>query len=205
MINDAKERLYQFKEDLSVLSPSEMVRRHVITGKCCILSENQYFDLRSEVADCFKLHPSEVLVVGSAKLGFSIAPDKLYQQFSDGSDIDVVLISSTLFDEIWEVVFRYKYEGGYWPEYEEFVKYFFQGWIRPDKLPRSEMFPFGRKWWGFFQKVTNSRIYGDYKIAGALYKSYFFLENYQKHCVQQCMSEKDVENLEEHDAGISGQ
>ena len=203
MINDAKERLCQFKEDLSVLSPLRMVRKYVTTGGCCILSESQYFNLRSEVADCFKLHPSEVLVVGSAKLGFSIAPNKPYQQFSDESDIDVVLISPTLFDEIWEVVFRYKHDGGYWPEYKDFVKYFFQGWIRPDKLPRSDMFPFGKKWWRFFQGVTKRHIYGDYKIAGALYRSYFFLENYQKNCVQQCMSEKDIENLEEDDASIS--
>ena len=203
MSNDAKERLCEFKEDLDVLSPTQIVRKHVISGECSMLSQSQYFDLRSEVADCFELHPSEVLVVGSAKLGFSIAPDKLYQLFSNKSDIDVVLISSTLFDEIWEVVFRYKYEGGYWPEYKEFVKYFFEGWIRPDKLPRSEMFSFGKKWWGFFQKVTKSRIYGDYKIAGALYKSYFFLENYQKYCVRQCIDEKYINNLEEHDAGIS--
>ena len=203
MSNDDKVRLCQFKEDLNVLSPTQIVRKHVISGECSILSQSQYFDLRSEVADCFELHPNEVLVVGSAKLGFSIAPGKLYQLFSDRSDIDVVLVSSTLFDEIWKVVFKYKYEGGYWSKYEEFVKYFFEGWIRPDKLPRSDMFPFGRKWWKFFQKVTNSRVYGDYKVTGALYKSYFFLENYQEYCVQKCISEKDISNLEEYNAGIS--
>ena len=196
--DEAKGRFEQFKEDLSVLSPIQIVRKHIIFGECCILSQPEYFDLRSEVADHFGLHPNEVLVVGSAKLGFSVVPDKLYRPFCDESDIDVVLVSSTLFDEIWENVFSYRYEGPYWPEYSEFVHYFFRGWIRPDKLPRSSMFPLRENWWEFFRRVTGSGRYGDYKIAGALYKSYFFLENYQKLCVQKCIS-----NLESHDAGIS--
>ena len=203
MINEVSENLEQFKEDLNVLSSLQVVRKHIISGECCILSQNQYFDLRSKIADCFELHPNEVLVVGSAKLGFSVAPNKRYCPFRDVSDIDVVLVSPKLFDEIWEYVFRYRQEGGDWPKYGEFVKYFFQGWIRPDKLPRSEMFPFGKKWWEFFQNVTNSRMYGDYKITGAVYKSYFYLEDYQKHCVQQCMDEKYMNNLEEEDGSTS--
>lgn len=203
MIYEVKKNLDNFKEDLNVLSPTQIVRKHIISGECYVLSQDQYFDLRSAIADYFGLHPNEVLVVGSAKLGFSVAPDKRYCLFHDESDIDVVLVSSQLFDETWEYVLSYKQEGGDWPEYKQFVKYFFEGWIRPDKLPRSELFPFGKKWWEFFQSVTNSGMYGDYKIAGALYKSYYYLENYQTHCVQQCINEKDIRNLEELNAGIS--
>lgn len=198
MTNEAEKRLIQFKEDLSNLSSIEIVRKHIIFGECCILSQREYFDLRSEVADHFDLHPNEVLVVGSTKLGFSIVPDKRYHLFGNESDIDVALVSSTLFDDFWKEVFSYRYEGAYWPEYNEFVHYFFRGWIRPDKLPRSPMFHLREDWWNFFQDVTSAGRYGAYNIAGGLYKSYFFLENYQKICVQECMN-----NLEEHDAGIN--
>ena len=61
-----------------------------------MLSQDKYFDLRSEVAGHFGLHPDEVLIVGSTKLGFRVAPSKQYRLFSDESDIDVVLVSSTL-------------------------------------------------------------------------------------------------------------
>jgi hypothetical protein len=44
------------------------------------------------------------VVVGSAKLGFSIVPDKRYRAFGETSDIDVVLCSSALFDLFWEDV-----------------------------------------------------------------------------------------------------
>ena len=203
MTDGAKGRIDQFEEDLRHLSSIQIVRKHIIFGECCILSQHQYFKLRSEVADHFGLHPNEVLVVGSAKLGFSVVPKKRYRPFCDESDIDVVLVSSRYFDQIWEDVFTYKREGSHWPEFREFVRYLFDGWIRPDKLPRSDMFPFGRKWWEFFQEVTRRGTYGDFKVGGALYKSYFFLEEYQNYCVQQCIDTKCISNLEGLDAGIS--
>ena len=202
MIDEAKKRLGEFKEDLGLLSATQIVRKHIIFGECCMLSSSEYFDLRSEVADHFRLHPNETLVVGSTKLGFSIVPNKQYRLFRDTSDIDVALVSSTLFDEFWEQVFRYRYEGSDWPEYNEFVRYFFRGWIRPDKLPRSPMFPLTENWRNFFQTITNSGRYGDHKIAGGLYKSYFFLENYQKICVEQLRG-TTISNLEEDNENIS--
>lgn len=150
MTNDAEKRLTQFKEDLSHLSPIEIVRKHITSGECCILPPHKYFDLRSEVADHFELCPNEVLVVGSTKLGFSIAPHKRYRLFCDESDIDVALISSTLFDKFWKEAFVYWCDGSYWSGYNKFVRYFFRGWIRPDKLPPSRMFPLRKDWWDFF-------------------------------------------------------
>ena len=190
MINETEERLCQFKKDLTILSPIQIVRKHIISGECIILSSNQYFDLRSEIADHFELHPNEVLVVGSAKLGFSVVPKKRYRSFGDKSDIDVALVSSKLFDKVWEDVFSYRYEKRNWNEYEDFADYLFRGWIRPDLLPRSSEFPFWEEWWEFFRQITSSGKYGDYKIVGALYRSYFFLENYQGICVQKCIDER---------------
>ena len=182
--------LNAFDEDLDVLSPVQIVRKHILHGECCILSPHEYFTLRSEIAKFFGLHPNQVLVVGSAKLGFSIVPCKPYRPFCDESDIDVALVSSTLFDKTWEDVFRYRDEVGYWPQFKEFSSYLFRGWIRPDKVPRSKIFSFGKEWWEFFRRMARDGMYGDYNIRGALYKSHFYLENYQKICVQQCIAQK---------------
>ncbi|MCG9130032.1 hypothetical protein JT359_20790 [Candidatus Poribacteria bacterium] len=170
MNNDVEERLNRFKEDLNNLPSLQIVRKHIIFGECCILSQEVYFDLRSDVADHFGLHPNEVLVVGSAKLGFSVSPKKRYFPFGDKSDIDVALVSTVLFDKIWEDVFHYRYEGPYWPEYKVFVKYLFRGWIRPEMLPKSSNFPFRKKWQDFFRSITRSGRYGDYHIKGGLYQ-----------------------------------
>ena len=205
MINDSEKRLCQFIKDLKDLSPIQIVRKHIISGECCMLSQNEYFKLRSEIADYFELHPNEVLVVGSAKLGFSIAPDKRFCLFHAESDIDVVIVSSKLFDEVWEYVYSYKQDGGDWQESGKFIDYLFQGWIRPDKLPRSPRFPFGKKWWSFFLGLNGNQKYDNYTISGALYKSYLFLENYQKDCVQQCLDQMLISDLEVHNENISDQ
>ena len=160
MTDIAKERLVEFKQDLKVLSPIDIVRKHILHGECCILSQHEYFDLRSRVADHFELHPNEVLVVGSAKLGFSVVPKKRYRPFCDESDIDVVLVSSRFFDKVWEAVFSYKNEAGYWPEHTKFADYLFQGWIRPDKLPRSDMFPIWERMVGIFPESDEPRHLG---------------------------------------------
>ena len=55
------------------------VQKHITYGACCLLSPDVYFELKRAVAEEFAIHPNEVLVVGSAKLGFSIAPSKRYQ------------------------------------------------------------------------------------------------------------------------------
>lgn len=197
MNNEVEERLKEFKTDLNNLTPIQIVRKHIIFGECCELSRQDYFDLRSNVAKKFALHPNEVLVVGSAKLGFSIAPEKEYELFSDKSDIDVVLVSSKLFDKYWNQVFSYKKENPYWNE-NRFITYLFQGWIRPDKFPQSKLFPLGKDWWEFFQNMTSSGRYGKYKIAGGLYQSFFFLENYQQISIQKCKKK-----LEEYHEGNS--
>ena len=204
MNNSVQERLDKFKVDLIELPLIQVVRKHIISGDCFILPHDLYFDLRSEVADHFGLHPNEVFVVGSAKLGFSVVPKKRFRPFRrNKSDIDIALVSSKLFDQVSEDIFIYKQETGDWPEYDEFADYFFQGRIRPDMFPRSPVFPFGKKWWDFFLRLTGSRRYGDYSISGALYKSFFFIENYQKDCVQQCKDYIQMSNLEVHNENNS--
>ena len=199
MNNRVKNRLDKFKADLFEQPLIQVVRKHIISGDCFILNSDLYFDLRSEVAEHFGLHPNEVLVVGSAKLGFSIVPEKRFRPFRrNKSDIDVALISSELFDQVSEDIYRYKQKAGDWTKYREYTDHLFQGWIRPDKFPRSPVFRFGKKWWDFFLAMTENLRYGDYKIRGALYKSYFFIENYQSECVQQCKDHIQMRNLEEH-------
>jgi hypothetical protein len=178
-----------FKADLPNMSTSVIVRKHITFGDCYILSDGEYFALKSEVADEFDLHPSEVLIVGSGKLGFSIADNKRYLPFRDESDIDVAVVSSLLFDEVWRHVFEFSHNVGYWPEEEAFKRYLFRGWIRPDKLPRSQQFEFRNRWWEFFRSLTSSGTYGQYRIHGGLYKSWYYLEQYQTINVRKCQQE----------------
>jgi hypothetical protein len=182
-------RLARFRADLPKLPAPIIVRRHVLFGDCFSLNEDQHFELKQEVADHFEIHPNEVYVVGSAKQGFSIAPTKRYRSFSDTSDIDVAVVSPSLFDRIWLDVFRYKVSGGYWDREDSFKDYLFRGWIRPDKLPPARQFAFAARWWEFFRALTASERYGPYKVSAGLYRQANFLEEYQANCVVHCQSD----------------
>jgi len=186
---DFTDKIEEFKTDLQTHSASEIVQKRIIFGECAVLTADQYLSLRIKVADFFKIHPNEILVVGSAKLGFSIAPLKRYRLFGDNSDIDIVIVSSRLFDDIWRNVFELWKQKIMWDREETFKDYLFQGWVRPDKLPNSNLYPLTKDWWEFFRKLTSSSEFGPYKIAGALYKDWSYLESYQNSAAQDCKNE----------------
>src|SRR2546425_7552142 len=89
-------RIAQFKNELVTLSPLEVIRKNIIYGDCFIITNDSYFEIRSVVAEKYNIHPNDVLVVGSSKLGFSIAPHNRYRHFTETSDIDVVIVSDVL-------------------------------------------------------------------------------------------------------------
>ena len=186
---DILARIDRFKTDLSVLEPGLIVQKHVLHGDCYSLDQDDYFGLKHEVGEKFKLHPSEVLVVGSGKLGFSIADHKRYWPFRDESDIDLALISPSLFDRVWWEAFNYWEERNPWPSENDFKNYLFRGWLRPDFFPPSTHFQVAHDWFEFFRLLTSSGRFGPYKIAAGLYKSWDYLEAYQQRAVRACMQE----------------
>ena len=187
--DDALSRLEAFRGDLLKRDPIEIARKHIIFGDCAVLSKEMHFSLLNSVAKQFGVHPHDIIVVGSAKLGFSIAPTKRYKLFGDNSDIDVAIISQPLFDLVWKAVYQYSRYGGYWEGKGVFKKYLFRGWIRPDKLPGDHKFDFAREWWDFFNELSVSRDISDFVIRGAIYKDWNFLEHYQRIAVDGCVDE----------------
>ena len=61
------------------------------------------------VSDCFEVSFHSAQIVGSAKLGMSLSPQKPFRHFVENasdsnqkeSDIDIAIISNSLFGEIW--------------------------------------------------------------------------------------------------------
>ncbi|MBV9706009.1 MAG: hypothetical protein JO125_01220 [Chloroflexi bacterium] len=192
-----QQRIDKFRLDLHLDVP-KIVRKHIIFGDCWAFDNDRYFDLKVQVADQFYIHPSEVLVVGSARMGFSVAPTKRYQPFHNSSDIDVAIVSPSLFDKVWQQALECKESSGYFWDVEESVKfkdYLFRGWIRPDKLPSADSFPLRREWKEFFRGLTRSGLYGPYKLAAGLYKSWYHIERYQSTCVKQCQQDIQAKRL----------
>jgi hypothetical protein len=178
-----------FKKDILSLNDQELVNKYYLSGAAFVFDDDHQYRLRQTVADFFHIDFTQVFLAGSAKLGFSIKPQRRFLPFYDKSDIDVVLVCPTLFEEIWREVFSFERNGGYWPKMNDFKSYHFQGWIRPDKLPLEPSFALTKKWWDFFESLCGSGNFGPYKIRGGLYHSRFFFESYQRKCFEQCRLE----------------
>lgn len=181
-----EQRIARFRGDLRMHSVDELVQRYITYGDAYALDPDQYFELKSLVASEFRVHHSEVLLVGSGKLGFSIVEKKRYRHFGDTSDLDLAIISPALFDAIWLDAYEFWRAKNFWPEYAQFKEYLFRGWIRPDKLPPAETFRRRKDWWEFFRYLTATQRFGPYRIAAGLYRSWSFLEAYQTKCVGEC-------------------
>lgn len=179
-------RIDAFKGHLKTTENFEMVQRFITSGECFLLDSESYFELKSLVASQFELHHSQVLITGSAKLGFSIAPTKRFRHFRDESHIDVAIIPQYFFNAVWKEVFDYWNNGGFWDKQYRFYSYLFRGWLRPDMVPVMNNSKFQDPWWEFFRELTNGGKFGQYKLSAGLYKSWDFLEEYQANAVNAC-------------------
>jgi hypothetical protein len=186
------EEISRFRTELLVRDARDMCRRFLIFGSCTQLDDERYYALKAAVAENFEVHPNEIIVVGSTKLGFSIAPGKRYRAFGETSDIDVAIVSTQLFDRVWHEIFSYLDSARSWEDRRAFTNYFVHVWVRPDKLPPGENFQFTEDWFEFFRALSNSRDFGDIKIAGALYRDWIFLEKYQESCILKCREAEDA-------------
>lgn len=189
------ERLRNFQAALADgTSTIDVVSMLVMGGDCFALDNPTEFQLKKTVAEEFALEVSQdVFVVGSAKLGFSIAPRKRYRPFGDRSDIDLALVSSELYVRIWKQVRDHVSAGAFWPNRAKYQDYATLGWMRPDLLPPSESVPLGNRWWEFFRSLQQSKRFGPYKIAAGLFYDIDFLRRYQMRAVEACREALETE------------
>jgi hypothetical protein len=176
------------------------IQKHITTGPAVGISDTDYFKLRKRVGAEFAIHPSAVVVVGSSKLGFCLKAKSLkdgekgkrWLPFDDGSDVDVAIVSSRLFDEYWDEVFSLSGSHAQWATFEgakTFVTDLFSGWITPGDLPKLPRFSNAEKWSGFFDRLSTERVCGMRTVRGRLYRSWDRLEAYQARMVQECRND----------------
>lgn len=175
-----------FKAELNneLISDVAIIRKNLLHGNPIIFHEDEekYFYLKQKVANFFNVSTTKIIMIGSAKLGFSIAPKKLWKDFNEESDIDIVIISEEIFDLYWKELLDFNINTKVRTEqedtnYRDFLEYFLKGWIRPDLFPFN--YPKKDAWFEFFKSISYGK-YGNYKIAGAIFRNEYFFEKYHR-------------------------
>lgn len=180
---DVAQQIEDDRKFIKSTSSVAFLRDKILGGHSRILDELQNSNLRQKIADHFGIHTSSVVIVGSAKLGYSISPEKPLRPFADNSDIDVAIVDNRLFEEYWLKLCRAKDTVIDWPDLKATQKYIFRGWIRPDHLPLIDL---RNSWFDFFAELQRLEVAGPYPVRGGLYFSMDFLEHYQRAGVAKC-------------------
>lgn len=131
------------KDDLKKLPEKEFLLKYLLKSDNWYFSEYQNrpynesvktMEVLKEILNVhFGVAFHNVLMVGSGKTWCSLAPTKKLKKFDDGeddSDIDIAIISSKLFNELWAQVrfeCRQKYIGIY--QYNQIASSVFRGFI----------------------------------------------------------------------------
>jgi hypothetical protein len=114
-----------------------------------------YSALRASLAESFSLSKVQIFLVGSAKFGFSMSPEKFGTAFSPHSDIDVDIVSRELFDELWFDLLELT------PARRSSLSSQAREWIETH-----------RQWRIFFGRAEPQRLSGATRLAGRWFRAF---------------------------------
>lgn len=194
------------RTDLASPMPIERIfQKHVIDGSSYLFREHLNkldweYELRDEIATALDLSINDVVIVGSAKLGFSLKTqefigfDQKYVETKnprDRSDVDVAVVNRVCFDELtkqiyslsrhfdkdwisanWQINAFNKVPNDLCRKYTLALA---KGWFRPDLLPSVfyDTAPWRNVCNTWFKKLEKR------KISVGFYSEWFYLKHYQ--------------------------
>ena len=72
-------------------------------------ASRMYDRFKDQVASHFRVSRHNVCLIGSGKTGYSLNPANKFKLYNADSDIDVVIVSSSRFDRLWNIYVRLHY------------------------------------------------------------------------------------------------
>lgn len=188
----------QFKQILLSKSTEEIVNRYIFSEPSFVFKEKPELMrlMRKHLCEHLDLSEEKIVIVGSAKLGFSLSPYNFPREFSPESDIDVLVVDSDLFDSIWMTLLKWWYPrrtiklGGMendWASARR--KDVFWGWVVPNEI-RYEGISFpdvlkpirdiSASWFNAFRSLSLHPELSDRNVNGRLYRTWEHAMRY--HC-----------------------
>lgn len=152
-------------------------------------------EFRATVAEELGVNVADIRVVGSGRLGFSLKPGNNLRAFQDTSDIDVVVVNSDAFDDLWISLLRAAYPR---PPVQlgERLKQgrndLYTGWLTPESI-RLDLRIFGEKarpaletrtkWFNCLKGASRFPPRRHEDIHARLYRTWSHAELYHLHSI----------------------
>lgn len=167
------------------LQPGDFVQEYLLGRYPFIFSSSgdSFATFRYEIARALQVHASDLGLVGSAQLGFSLNPDHLLRDFRGESDLDVVVVSSVLFDIAWQDLLAHSSSVSGLEEDERRLfrktqENFFHGYLRPDRIPTKAQL--SKDWFPKLAGPFRSPIAKRHPVKAWLFKSWWHVEAFYK-------------------------
>ena len=160
--------------------------------------------LRKHLAGRLSVAENDIVVVGSGKTGFSLSPDNFGRGFSPRSDVDVLIVSSQLFDVIWKAIIEWHYPFRFsalgetdlrWSSRRRWNVYW--GWFYPSGIPfRGVSFPgvlrpirdISTTWFNAFRSLSTYKEFASRNYQGRLYRTWEHALLYHRYSLREVMS-----------------
>lgn len=174
--------LISFQNELKKKGVKRVINEILFDGPfvCFNNNEDTIWNLKKSISNHFEVHTQNIEIVGSARIGISLNPNHLGKDFNNSSDIDVLIISEELFNEIWNdlMMFHsfYKLSELERKRLKDALNTINRGFISPNLLPNK--IGSSKKWWTIFSNLSSKKDYEYRKIRGRLFKNWFFAEKY---------------------------
>lgn len=160
----------------ATLPPQDFVDHYlfVVSPYAFRASPAGYDDFRAELAARLGVAIDSITLVGSGRLGFSLNPEHLLRIFGPASDLDVVIVSSEVFDVTWTELLEKRSEIALAGEedrrrFKRTKENFFRGYLRPDHLPPS--IGLASEWFPKLASRFTSPVASRHEVQGWLFKS----------------------------------
>lgn len=185
----------EFQQLASKRSSVELLKpclRDDVTPYVFVPEPNKWDIFRDVFVSRLQVSRENITVVGSARFGFSLKPGNNLRSFSDTSDIDVIIVDSSMFDRLWLALLDVAYPrppvtqhlGGWLAARRNEV---YTGWLTPlevrldAKIYGSKAKPvleFNTHWFNTFKEASRHPPRRHKDVNGRLYRTWEHAELY---------------------------
>jgi hypothetical protein len=177
--------LNALRTTLLTVEPSDFVSRYVFEPVPFAFNNDMelWLSWKTLLAKQLDVDPREIVLAGSASVGFSLNPKKNFRAFNEKSDLDIGLISRHYFDVAWWTLRRYN------PILGEATKsrtkafnqhragHIFDGSIATDQI--LSLLPFGIAWKNALELMGNTPPTAGREVNLRIYRDFESLRSYQ--------------------------
>lgn len=180
----------EFKALLRREAAEKIIEDHIFGGDVYIAREHPRVlnTLRRHLCPRLSFEEQNVIIVGSAKIGFSLDPNTFPRAYTKSRDIDVLVVSEMLFDTFWQTMLRWHYPRRLerlpetdWRWVTARQNDLYWGWFHPDDIGYEGLtFPdilkplrdLKTNWFNSFQSLSLYEEFSGRDVNGRLYRTW---------------------------------